>query len=258
MSHFTYLDPVFGKVVQEKNFDTTYENIGKIVENYGRITTAILLGITLIVIGIILKNRIKNEEKIQKEIIPDGKFSLFSIFDFFVEKFTAFYDSVLGENHREHLPFIASIFIFIFLGNVLGLVPGMPAITAGVPVTLGMAIVAFLYFNIQGVKAHGAWGYFKHFCGPVIFLCWLMLPLELFSTTLRILTLNLRLFWNITADHEMLTNVTDHVCRYFVPAILYALGLFVSFMQAFVFTVLNMVYIKLAIEEEGEGEEKVA
>ena len=93
----------------------------------------------------------------------------------------------------------------------------------------------------------------KHFAGPVWWLAWFILPLELFGTVLRILTLNLRLYWNITADHVVL-GIMSELVPFVVPVIFYALGTFVCFMQAFVPTVLTMIYIMLATQHE-EGEQ---
>lgn len=230
--HFTYLSPIVENADEQK------------------IITAVLLGLALYGVGCYCKKKIDCKKGMDDNIIPDGKITCFSFFDVFVEKFISFFDSVLGKENRKHLPFMATVFMFVLFSNLLGLIPGVPAITTTVQVNVAMAIVTFIYFNFQGVKEHGFLGYLKHFCGPIVFLAWFMFPLEIFSTTLRILTLNLRLYWNITADHLMLGIITDSVCPYFAPALLYILGIFVSFMQAFVFTTLNMVYIKLATEHE--------
>lgn len=246
--------------MSNKLLDEHYTYFNDLKDSYGnvildpdsaKIATAIILGLALVIIGCILKRRLNSNLKIENEVIPTGKFSCFSFFDFFIEKFIAFYDSVVGDKERAHLPFIATVFMFILFSNLLGLVPGVPAITSTVQINVALAVVTFIYFNYQGVKTHGFLGYMKHFCGPMLALAWFMFPLEIFSTSLRILTLNLRLYWNITADHLMLSIVTDNVVSYIVPALLYILGIFVSFMQAFVFTTLNMVYIKLATEHEG-------
>lgn len=239
-----------------KLLDHHYTYFSGILEpDKAKIVTAIILGVILYIIGCILRIKLNSNSKLEKEVVPSGKFTCFSFFDFFVEKFIAFYDSVIGDKERAHLPFIATVFVFILFSNLIALIPGVPAITTTVQINVAMALVTFIYFNYQGVKAHGFFGYLKHFCGPMLALSWLMFPLEIFSTTLRILTLNLRLYWNITADHLMLSIVTDNVCKYIVPSLLYFLGVFVSFMQAFVFTTLNMVYIKLASEHEGEHKE---
>ena len=101
------------------------------------------------------------------------------------------------------------------------------------------------------MKENGLINYLKHFCGPVPALAILIFPVEIISTTLRILTLNLRLYWNISADHMVMSGFVDQV---FGPSgiVIYVLALFVSFMQAFIFTTLSMVYILLAVQHEEE------
>jgi F-type H+-transporting ATPase subunit a len=188
-------------------------------------------------------------------VIPEKRISLFGAFDFFVEAFAKYQDSVLGRDGRKYLPFTATIFLFIFLCNLIGLVPGMPSPTTTVWVNLAMALVVFFYFNYLGVKENGVVGYLKHFCGPIAVLAPLMFVIEILSVSLRVLTLNLRLYWNITADHIVVGIFTD-LTKVGIPVVFYALGTFVCFMQAFVFTTLTMVYILLATQhEEGEHEE---
>lgn len=184
-------------------------------------------------------------------IVPAAKPSAFGVFDFFLEAFVAFHDSILGKENRRYVPFCGSLFLFVLLANFLGLVPGMPAITTTVWVNVGLALVVFFVFNAQGVKAHGIKGYLKHFCGPILWLAPLMFPLEIFSTALRILTLNLRLYWNISADHILLGVITDLAPG--VPIIFYVMGTLVCFMQALVFTLLTMIYILIATSHEEEG-----
>ena len=114
-----------------------------------------------------------------------------------------------------------------------------------------MALVVFLLFNWAGVREQGVLSYLKHFCGPVIFVAPLVFPLEILSTCLRILTLNMRLYWNISADHLVLATFTD-LTKYVVPVAFYAMGAFVCFMQAFVFGTLTMIYILFAVQHEEE------
>lgn len=219
--------------------------------NQQKLAAAALLGTGLVVLGSSLTKRLRAPHGVESAIVPDRKMSTFGIVDFFVESFVKFHDSVLGKDNRHHVPFTGTIFFFLLLSNLLGLVPGIPAITTTVWINVGMALVVFVYFNAWGVKANGLWGYIKHFAGPMLVLAPFLFPLEIFSTCLRVLTLNLRLFWNITADHmvvEIFTNMLGPV----LPSVLYVLGTFVSFMQAFIFTTLTMVYILLATQHEEE------
>ena len=160
-----------------------------------------------------------------------------------------FHDGIMGKCGRRYLPLTFSVFVFIFFSNVVGLIPGVPAVTTSIWINLGMAVVVFVSFNAYGIKENGLWGYLKHFGGPMAILAPVVFPLEVFSTTLRVLTLNLRLYWNITADHLVLEIMTD-LTKLIVPVFFYVMGTFVSFMQAFVFTMLTMIYILLATEHE--------
>lgn len=217
-----------------------------------KFATALVVGASLVVAGKFAAARLLSPQRVKEAVVPDEKFSLFAFFDIFIGVFVKFYDSILGSEDRRHLPFVATVFAFIFTSNLLGLVPGIPAITTTVWVNVAMALVVFVYFNWYGVKANGFFGYLKHFCGPLWYLAPIMFILEAFSTCLRILTLNLRLYWNITADHEVLGAFT-HLLGMGIPALVYFLGTFVCFMQAFIFTTLTMVYILLATQHEEES-----
>ena len=214
-----------------------------------KFVVAILLGLGIIFIAKKAAARISTKEAINSSIIPDNSLNLFGFFDFFIESFVRFHDSVLGKEGRKYVPFTGSIFLFILFSNLLGLIPGMPALTTTVWVNVGLAIVVFIHFNALGVKQNGLIGYLKHFCGPVVFLAPLLFPLEILSTILRILTLNLRLYWNISADHVVLDIFTTMLGPV-MPVPFYILGTFVSFMQAFIFTTLTMVYILLASQHD--------
>lgn len=221
--------------------------------NLEKFAVAVALGGGLIALGGVLTRRLATPQGLQAAVVPEPRLSLFGVFDFFVEKFTKFHDSILGKENRVHVPFCAGIFLFIFLANALGLIPGMPAITTTVWVNVAMALVVFVYFNLHGIRQNGLAGYLKHFAGPVIWLAWLIFPLEVLSTVIRVLTLNLRLYWNISADHILLGIFTDLV-PIGLPVLFLVLGLFVSFMQALVFSVLTMVYILLASSHESSHE----
>ena len=218
---------------------------------------AVLLALALLWLGSIAASRIKDSISRTGLIIPERSFSLFGFFDVFVEGFTTFHDSILGVERRKHLPLCGTSFLFLLCANLLGLVPGFPAVTTTVWINVGMAIVVFLFFNLCGIKEHGVVGYIKHFFASpelarpsMLFVIGLMVfAAEIFSTVLRVLTLNLRLFWNIKADHIVLSVMTD-LAPYGVPVLFYFMGAFTAFMQAFVFTVLTMVYILLATQHE--------
>lgn len=217
-----------------------------------KLALAVLLGCALVILGALLTRRIATREGISAALVPSKTLSVFGFFDFLVERLLWYQDSVMGKENRRYLPFTGSLFLFILVSNFISLVPGMPAVTTVVWVNVGMALVVYLFFNIQGIKEQGVVAYFKHFCGPVLVLAPFLFALEVFlSLPLRILTLNLRLYWNITVDH-MLVEIFTSLLGPVFPAVFYLLGTFVSFMQAFIFTTLTMVYILLAVKHEEE------
>jgi F-type H+-transporting ATPase subunit a len=206
----------------------------------------------LLVVGLYITKKVSESKTAL--IIPSKKITLFGIFDFFLEAFVNFQDSIIGVHNRKYTGFTGSVFIFLLAANFLGLVPGLPAITTTVWINVALALVVFFYFNILGVREQGFFGYLKHFGGPILWLAPFMFALEIFSTLLRILTLNLRLYWNISADHMVLEEFTK-LLGWGIPAAVYFLGVFVSFMQSFVFTTLTMMYILLATQHVGGHEE---
>lgn len=228
-----------------------YTFIGTVIKdpNVQKFTTAVLLGAALLGAGAYVKAKLGKKEEREQELVP-RKFNLLGFFDLFVEAFVGFHDSVVGPENRRYASFSGSIFLFLLAANFLGLVPGMAAVTTTVWINVGIAIVVFIYFNYLGVKHNGLVGYLRHFAGPLLPLAILIFPLEVFSTMLRVFTLNLRLYWNISADHIVMATFTGLAPFAGVPA--YLLGAFVGFMQAFIFTTLTMVYIQLAVQHEEE------
>jgi F-type H+-transporting ATPase subunit a len=221
-------------------------------EDVQKISAAAIIAVSLLLIGKALTSRLASKAQIESAIVPDQKISLFGIFDVLVGAFVNYQDSILGKENRRYLTFTATIFTTIFFCNLLGLIPGMPAPTTSIWLNVGLAFVVFVFFNLEGMRSNGVIGYLKHFCGPIVALSFIILPLELVSTCLRLLTLNLRLYWNITADHIVLSTFVD-LTKLFVPCIFYLLGTFVAFMQAFIFTTLTMIYILLATQHDEEG-----
>lgn len=243
--HFTYFSPFIADVDTQKYLG------------------AVIVGIALVLIGRRAASRIRTPQDRARAVIPESSLTLSGFFDFFVEAFAGFQDSILGRENRKYLPFTGTIFLFLLVSNLVGLIPGVPAITNTVWVNVGMAVVVFVYFNYLGIKSHGIGGYLAHFFGTLT-KGWLLpfglclFALELcFTLPLRILTLNLRLYWNIGADHTVLALFTNLV-PYVIPVAFYVLGTFVCFMQAFIFTTLTMVYILLATQHEDHPEEHAA
>lgn len=184
----------------------------------------------------------------EKAVIPAGKFSLKGIIEMVIEFIIGLSDMVVGENGRKYVPMFAAIFFYIWVSNLIGLIPGMTASTDNINTTFAMGLFMFVVYNAFGVKENG-FGYLKHFMGPVLLLAPLMFIIEIISHVIRPLTLGLRLAGNITADHTVLSIFLD-IAPWGIPAIFYGMGLFVSSMQAFVFTILSMIYVSMAVAHD--------
>jgi F-type H+-transporting ATPase subunit a len=155
---------------------------------------------------------------------------------------------IIGAHSERFTPFLATLGIFILLCNLIGLIPAFESPTAVPSVPLGCAIVAFGYYHLQGIKEHGA-GYVKSFLGPVWWLSWLMLPIELVSHTARLLSLTIRLFANMFAG-DMVTLVFFSLVPVGVPIAFLGLHVAVSLLQAYIFVLLSSVYLAGAVAEE--------
>jgi len=148
-----------------------------------------------------------------------------------------------GERSMKHLPFFASLFFFILFCNLIGIIPGFESPTMFPAVTLGCALVSFVFFNLVGVQASGLFGYLAHFTGGQKFpLSLLMVPIEIVSTLARPLSLTIRLYANMLAG-EKVTLVFLGLTYLVAPALFMGLHVFVSFLQAYVFVVLTMMYV---------------
>ena len=158
-------------------------------------------------------------------------------------------DDQVGHEGRKHVVLFETLFIFILISNLLGIVPQFMSPTQAVYVPCGMAILAFLYYNYIGFKRQGAWKYTKQFIGPIPALAPLMFPIEIISHLARPLSLTIRLFANMYAG-EQVTLVFLSLTYFAVPAVFMGLHVFVSLLQAYIFMLMTMMYIGGAVTEE--------
>jgi F-type H+-transporting ATPase subunit a len=157
--------------------------------------------------------------------------------------------SQVGVNHGERfIYYIGTIFIFILSMNLIGMIPGLEAPTNNIPVTVGLAIVTFIYYNAMGFKELGI-GYLKQFMGPVAWLAWFMIPIEIISHFVRPLSLSVRLYGNMFAG-EQVTGVFLSMTFLVIPVIFMLLHIFVALVQTYVFTLLTTIYIGGATSHE--------
>ena len=205
------------------------------------------LFVTLILIGVALlvRSRLSHPED---AVVPDNRVSLGLLAQYFVEGIASMAEGVIRHGSARYVPLLGTFFIFILVSNLLGLIPGFVAPTGNFNITLGLAVVAFVAYNYYGLREHGG-AYVRQFLGPVVWLMPLMLIVEVFSHAFRPISLAIRLFANMFADHTVLEMFTGLI-PLAVPIPFYVLGAFVSVIQAFVFTILTTIYIALAVSHE--------
>lgn len=197
--------------------------------------------------------------------IPKG---IQNFFEMVVELLLNMVNSVIDneEQTKKYFPFLATIFLFIITNNWLGLLPGVgtiglhegskfiPLLRAGnadLNATLALAIIAVFMIQVYGVKALGFKGYtskFINLTNPIMFFVGL---LEIISEFSKMISFSFRLFGNIFAG-EVLLSIIAMLLPFLGPLPFYGLELFVGFIQALVFTMLTLVFIKTATESHAE------
>lgn len=214
------------------------------------IYTAGLVVLFLIVATALARPRLK---RIEERIIPEGKTSLPNIFEVAVENILGLMEGIMGPSAKKYFPLIGTIFIYIFLCNAIALIPGFVPPTDNINTNFAVSMTVFVYYNFMGIKENGLKNYIKHLLGPILWLGPLMLIIELIGHLVRPVSLALRLFGNITGDH-LVMGIFSGLTPILVPVIFLALGLFVSFIQAFVFSLLSTIYIGLATAHDAHEE----
>ena len=170
---------------------------------------------------------------------------------------------VIGEDGYRYFPVIATFSILVLTSNLMGLFPMFMAPTGSVNVTFALGITSFVYFNYVGIKENGLWGYISHFAGPklpiyMIPITALIFVIEIVSTSIRPMTLGVRLFANMFADEQLYSQISNIAPPYshFVVQflILLPLSVFVAVVQTLVFTLLSMIYISLVVSHDHHEE----
>lgn len=213
--------------------------------------TALFVAAILIFWAVRARQQIQNAADPE---IPDETLTARNTLEILIEYVVGLMEGVLGPRARTYLPLYGSFFLFILVANLLGLVPGFSPPTSSFNVTLALGFTSFVMYNAYGFKEHGV-AYLKHFVGPIPLLAPLMIPLELVDNFVRPITLGLRLAANMTADHMVLGIFTD-LTKLIVPVVFYMLGAFVCLVQTFVFTLLSLIYLSLAVAGHGDHHEE--
>lgn len=219
--------------------------------HYIHVATAAVTTLLLTIFSLIAYRAYKKNPNFD----PADKFSVKALAEVLTEFISGLVDTVVGSHGRKFIPMFGAIFVYIFANNIMGLLPGMTPATDNFNTTLAVGMFTFIAYTILGIKEHGG-SYLKQFTGhlplnlsPILLLLPLMFVIELVSHAVRPMSLGLRLRGNMVGDHTVLGIFTDLV-PVGVPVVFYLLGIFVCFVQAFVFTLLSMVYVSMAVAHE--------
>jgi F-type H+-transporting ATPase subunit a len=157
-------------------------------------------------------------------------------------------DSIIGHGAQRYVMFTTCVLMFVLASNLLGMVPGLLAPTSVATVPLGVALLCFFYYHFYGVRENGL-GYLKQFVGPIWWISWMMLPIELISHFARVLSLTVRLYANMFAG-EMVTLVFFSLVPIGIPIVFMGLHLGVALIQAYIFMLLTMIYVSQAVAHD--------
>jgi F-type H+-transporting ATPase subunit a len=221
------------------------------------IQAAILAGILILATGVLIRRRLTAEHG---GLVPDEGVTLRNCFEVIIEALANLARDRIGEDWRKYFPIVGTMFVFILFSNLIGLLPGVEGATSDANTTWAWAVISWIVYTWVGVAKHKH-KYLVKFMGPSFFeremfgrtvhfrlLAPVILAIELPLDLARILTLAVRLLANMFADHTVIA-VWISLVPIGVPAIFMGLGLIVSFLQAFIFALLTMIYIGLALEE---------
>ena len=203
------------------------------------ITMELLVAAIIVVVFAILRPRLSMDR-------PGKMQHVFEVIYTFLHGET--HDNI-GHEGPRFLPFLFTLFIFILFSNLIGIIPGFESPTMNPAVPLGCAMLVFVYYNFMGFWQQGVFRYLAHFAGPVWWLSPLMLPIEIISHLSRPLSLTIRLFANMLAGDQVTLAILG--LTYLVaPVAFMGLHIFVSFLQAYIFVLLTMMYLSETVPHE--------
>lgn len=207
------------------------------------ISNAVAMEVLVVAFLILLFLAIRSTLKVDK---PGGLQHLAEMFHEFITNQS---HEIIGPHSEKFTPFLLSLFVFILFGNLIGLIPTFESPTASAAVPLGCAVVAFVYYNLHGIKEQGPLKFVAHFAGPVWWLAPLILPIEIISSFARVMSLSIRLYANIFAG-DMVTAAFFALIPIGIPVIFLLLHVGVSFLQAYIFTLLTTIYLQGVVAHE--------
>lgn len=204
----------------------------------------------IIVLALIARMRLEKARAAGgvQALVPEAGLGPRNLLEIYTESIFGLAENVLGRRDaRTYFPLLGTLFIYILVSNLMGLLPGFLPPTGQLVNNAAMAVTVFLVFNWSGLRRNGL-AYLKHMGGPILVMWLPMFLLETISLLVRPVSLTLRLTGNMFGDHTvfgMMSGLVEYPFAY--PAIFLGLGAFVSFIQALIFTLLTTVYIALAV-----------
>ncbi|MDH5751344.1 MAG: F0F1 ATP synthase subunit A [Deltaproteobacteria bacterium] len=203
---------------------------------------ALVVSVILILFAFIAGRKFRKTEMLE----PEGRISLAFVAEWIVGGLMNLFNGIIHHGARNVF-FVLGTFSFFILGNnLIGLVPGFNPPTDQFNVTFALAIITFITAHTIGIREHG-FAYIKKFMGPLWWLSPLLFPIELVSHMVRPLSLSIRLFGNMTGDHKVVL-VFSSLLALGLPIPFMGLGIFISFLQTFVFILLSAVYFQDALD----------
>ena len=191
-------------------------------------------------------------------------------FEWSISELSGLFRGALGPHGERHLPLVLALFFYILFSNLAGLIPSIlgyqangklaePYITsstAATSTTVALALIVFFYVQYVGIRAKGLLGYLKHFLGPVIFLFWLFLPIEIIGEFVKPFSLSMRLFGNIYGEDVINNLALSAGSHFFIPVqfLINLLQTFTDVVQAFIFALLTCAYIAIMSDTHDDAE----
>ncbi len=221
-----------------------------------RFAHSMLVALVILVLAMLARMALNKVPDGKEGLVPEANLKPRNLLELYTEGMWNMVSGLLApDDAKKFFPLIAGIFLYIFVSNVMGIFPGFSPPTDHVNTNLGMAVLVFLTYNFYGVKRQGLGGYLKHMMGPVLALAPLIFLIEVIGHFVRPLSLSIRLYGNMSGDHVVLDIFMNQLPQFVgaimgwgLPVIFLGLGIFVSLIQAYVFSLLSLLYIAVAVE----------
>ena len=198
-----------------------------------------LICLIVLVLGLMVRSRLS----------IDNPGSLQIILEDIVSFFVSVLETNMGHKGRQFLALPGALFVFIWMGNMMGQIPGLGAPTSNVNVPFACALTLWIYYHYQGIRAQGLFSYIKHFAvmpGVPVLMSPIIFAIEVISHLSRVLSLTLRLFGNVFGEH-LVVLIIGSIIPFIAPLPIQFLGLIVGTLQAFIFLTLGAIYLTAAV-----------